>query len=61
MSEEEQTANPYNARKNWHQSDVQESKNAESLFFEEQATSEDGTPEEKKPPRKTTTKRDMTI
>jgi len=49
MSEEEQ-ANPYNARKNWHQSDAKESKNAESLFFEEQATSEDdGTPEEKRP------------
>ena len=48
MREEE--ANPYNAKKNWHQSDVKESKNAESLFFEEQATSEnDGTPEEKTP------------
>ena len=48
MREEE--ANPYNAKKNWHQSDVKENKNAESLFFEEQATSEnDGTPEEKTP------------
>ena len=49
MSEEEQ-ANPYNQKKAWHEQDVKETKSADSLFFEEQATSEDdGTPEEKRP------------
>lgn len=49
MSEEEQ-ANPYNQKKSWHEQDVKETKSADSLFFEEQATSEDdGTPEEKRP------------
>jgi len=49
MSEEEQ-ANPYNQRKSWHEQDAKETKSADSLFFEEQATSEDsGTPEQNKP------------
>ena len=49
MREEEQ-ANPYNQKKSWHEQDVKETKSADSLFFEEQATSEDdGTPEEKRP------------
>jgi hypothetical protein len=49
MSEEEQ-ANPYNQKKSWHEQDAKETKSADSLFFEEQATSEDdGTPEEKRP------------
>ena len=49
MSEEEQ-ANPYNQKKSWHEQDIKETKSADSLFFEEQATSEDdGTPEEKRP------------
>jgi hypothetical protein len=49
MREEEQ-ANPYNQKKSWHEQDAKETKSADSLFFEEQATSEDdGTPEEKRP------------
>jgi hypothetical protein len=44
MNEEEQ-ANPYNAKKPWHNIEPTASKNAESLFFEEEATSEDGTPQ----------------
>ena len=49
MSEEEQ-ANPYNAKKSWHQDDATESNSADSLFFEEtEATSEDGTPQEQRP------------
>jgi len=50
MSEEEQ-ANPYNAKKSWHQDDAKESNSADSLFFEEaEATSEDdGTPQEQRP------------
>ena len=49
MSEEEQ-ANPYNQKKSWHEQEDKETKSADSLFFEEQATSEDnGTPEQNKP------------
>ena len=50
MSEEEQ-ANPYNAKKSWHEDDAKTTSSADSLFFEEQeATSEDtGTPQEKRP------------
>ena len=51
MSEEEQ-ANPYNAKKSWHTEDAKTTSSADSLFFEEQeATSEDGTPQEEKRPR----------
>ena len=43
---EEENANPYNAKKPWHNIEAKTSKNAESLFFEEEeATSEDGTPQ----------------
>ena len=42
---EEENANPYNAKKPWHNVEAKTSKNAESLFFEEEATSEDGTPQ----------------
>ena len=49
MSEEEQ-ANPYNARKSWHEEDDKATKSADSLFFEEaEATSESGTPQEQRP------------
>lgn len=51
MSEEEQ-ANPYNQKKSWHTENDKASKSAESLFFEEQeATSEDGTPQTDQRPR----------
>ena len=52
MSEEEQ-ANPYNAKKSWHEDDAETTSSADSLFFEEQeATSENtGTPQDEKRPR----------
>lgn len=41
MSEvEERTANPYNARKDWHEPDEPSRGSANSLFFEEEATQE---------------------
>jgi hypothetical protein len=55
MSEEqEQQANPYNAKKEWHTPDGPPMQSADSLFFEEQqeATSEeDGTPQKPKAAR----------
>ena len=51
MSEEEQ-ANPYNAKKSWHQEDDKATKSADSLFFEEdEATSQSGTPQQEQRPR----------
>lgn len=51
MSEEEQ-ANPYNARKSWHEEDDKATKSADSLFFEEdEATSQSGTPQQEQRPR----------
>lgn len=50
MSEEEQ-ANPYNQKKSWHTENDKASNSAESLFFEEEATSEDGTPQTDQRPR----------
>ena len=51
MSEEEQ-ANPYNAKKSWHEDDAKTNSSADSLFFEEQeATSENGTPQQENRPR----------
>ena len=51
MNEEEEQANPYNAKKPWHNTEPKASKNAESLFFEEEATSEDGTPQDNNRPQ----------
>ena len=49
---EEENANPYNAKKPWHNIEAKTSKNAESLFFEEEeATSENGTPQDTNRPQ----------
>jgi len=55
---EEQTANPYNAKKSWHTPDKPRTDDADSLFYEpQQATLDEEAPEEPQPKKRTNYKK----